>query len=97
MTPPGDRTAPLRAGRFSFEEPTLFFRRLRLYEDRIEMSGWRWSGRYRRMIPLERVLQVDVADDRLVLWLTPGSTVRLRVDEPRAWKARIDGCLDDVS
>lgn len=86
--------APLRSERFSFDAPTLWRPRLRLYEDQVELSGWRWCGRYRREIPFHHILQVDVSGDVLILWLAQGSTLRLRVGDPTEWKDAIDVCLD---
>lgn len=82
--------APLRTGRFQFPTPTLFWRRLHLYADRLELRGWRGWQRYCRRVPLRRILQADAVDDTLLLWLADGTTVRLCVDEADAWKRSIE-------
>lgn len=82
-----------RTGRFSFREPTLFFPRVQLFPDRLILSGWRWRGRYRRQIPLKAILQVDVTSTGwLLIWLTSGETVRLRLEAPEAWKWALERC-----
>lgn len=81
---------PLRTGRFRFQTPTLFWRRLHLYADRLELRGWHGWRRYCRRLPLHRILQADAVDDTLLLWLADGTTVRLAVDDAGAWKRAID-------
>lgn len=81
----------LRTGRFSFREPLLFFPRLRLRADHIELLGWSLWGRYRRSIALGGLLRTDATRaGRLLLWLDNGETLRLRVDDAPAWKKAID-------
>jgi hypothetical protein len=87
------RSSPLRTGWFTFTVPNLFCPRLHLYADRLELQGWRWLGRYRRAIPLRRILQVDATNDRLLVWLVDGSTLRLCVDDAPAWQDAVDGRL----
>ena len=84
---------PLRTGAFCFQTPTLFWRRLHLYANRLELRGWHWIRRYRRGLPLHRILQTDVVDATLVLWLADGTTIRLCVDDAQAWKQAIDARL----
>lgn len=80
-----------RTDRFSFSIPWLLFARARLFADRLELTGWHWQGHYRRAIAVARILQADaLADDRLVLWLNSGETVRLRIRRARQWKAAIE-------
>ena len=90
MTSP---SSPLRTGWFDFSVPTLLRPRLHLYTNRLELQGWRWLGRYRRAIPLRRILQVDATDDRLLVWLVDGTTLRLCVDDAPAWQDAVDGRL----
>lgn len=85
--------SPLRTSWFSFQKPTLFWRRLHLYPDRLELRGWRWFERYRRSIPFREILQVDVTDEALVVWLDDGTTLRLRVDDAFEWKTAVDAHL----
>ncbi len=79
------------ADRFSFSTPWLLFARARLFADRLELTGWHRQGRYRRDILVARILQVDALEnDRLVLWLFNGETVRLRLRRARQWKEAIE-------
>jgi hypothetical protein len=87
------QSAPLRTSWFTFSAPALLRPRLHLYADRLELQGWRWLGRYRRAIPLRRVLQVDATDGRLLVWLVDGTTLRLCVDDAPAWRDAVDGRL----
>ena len=80
------RSSPLRTSWFTFSVPALLRPRLHLYADRLELQGWRWLGRYRRSIPLRRILQVDTTDDRLLVWLVDGTTLRLCVNDASAWR-----------
>ena len=80
-----------RADRFSFSTRWLLFARARLFADRLELSGWHMQGHYRRDILVARILQVDALEnDRLVLWLFNGETVRLRIRRARQWKEAIE-------
>ena len=83
----------LRTGRFSFQQPVLLRPRLRLYPDRLELTGWRWFERYRRPIPFGRILQVDTTDGTLVVWLTDGRALRLSVDDAAEWREAVDALL----
>jgi hypothetical protein len=81
-------------GRFEFQSPALAFPRARLFADRLELSGWRLSGRFFRRIPLRGILQVDaVNDSALVIWLSVGETIRLRVNQASSWKMHIEARL----
>ena len=85
------RHEPLLASRFRFSGPQLLFARARLFADRIELSGWHLRGRYRREVALRRILQADVSrEGDLLLWLSNGKTLRLRVRLPQRWKAMIE-------
>lgn len=81
---------PLLESRFRFESPALLMPRVRLYDDRVDLSGWRLFGRFRRRVELSRVLRADSDGRRLVLWLDTGEVLRLRVPEARRWKAAIE-------
>ncbi len=77
--------------RFSFSTPWLLFARVRLFADRLELTGWHLQGHYRRDILIARILQVDALEnDRLLLWLFSGETVRLRIKQARQWKVAIE-------
>jgi hypothetical protein len=78
------------SGSFRFHNPGLLWARVRLYKDRLELSGWQMQGRYVRQIPLQQVLQADALNaESLLLWLSNGETVRLRVEEALEWKRAI--------
>jgi len=80
-----------RTDRFSFINPPLLFARARLFADRLELSGWHLHGRYRRALLIRHILQVDALEnDRLVLWLSSGETVRIRIRRARQWKAALE-------
>lgn len=67
---------------------------MRLYADRLELSGWRLHGRYVRRIRLRQILQADVPDEELLLlWLSDGETLRLQVKDAQRWRDAIDGYL----
>lgn len=82
--------AALRTGRFRFRHPALLFARVRLYPDRLELTGWHLRGPYRRRIPLRQILQADaMSQDNLLLWLSDGETVRLHLGRAPQWQAAI--------
>ena len=84
------RHEPLLASRFRFSGPRLLFARVRLFADRIELSGWHRHGRYRQEIALRQILQADVSrEGGLLLWLSNGKTLRLQVPEAQRWKEMI--------
>lgn len=86
--------APLTS-RFRFLNPALFFPRARLDAAGLLLTGWHWRGRYNRRLPLDRILQADALDDNgLLLWLTNGETIRLRIDRAHQWKERISVLQD---
>lgn len=93
-----DSTDPERlSDSFSFAHPTLLWARARLYEDRLELTGWRLTGRYRRRIPLRRILQADVTDEnRLLLWMADGQMLRLRIDRAERWQQAIARRLEEA-
>lgn len=87
----------LLVGRFAFQEPALWFPKVRLFADRLELTGWRLpGGRYRRRIPLHRILQVDAdGPECLLVWLADGRSLRLRLDEAPRWQRTIRRRLGD--
>ena len=95
MMPASPIREALFAGRFAFQNPILFCAKARLYRNCLTLSGWRLGGRslrkYRREIPIPQIVQVDVTDkDQLLIWLSSGETLRLKVVDARAWKKEID-------
>ena len=63
----------------------MFWPRVRLYTDRLELTGWALGGRYHRSISLDRIGEAEPVDEGLVLHLTDGSTLRIEMDSPRQW------------
>jgi hypothetical protein len=91
MIPRLPRSDTVRSGRFRFRNPALLWARLRLYEDRLELSGWHLKGHYVRRIRLQHVLQADALQaEALLLWLFDGQTLRLLVEEAPRWKRAIE-------
>lgn len=88
--------AKLRSDSFSFPHPTLFCPRVHLYEDRLELTGWRLWKRYCRRIPLGEILHADaVGATDLLLWIADGKTLRLEIDNAQQWQRTINRRLDD--
>jgi hypothetical protein len=69
-------------GRFSLESTALVFARLRLNNDRLELSGWSWSGHFVRQIPRCQISQaLPLGSGKLFLWLSDGEMLRLRISD----------------
>ena len=51
---PPDKT--LLSGSFSFARPTLFCARAHLYDDRLELTGWRLTGRASSCAPSDGIV-----------------------------------------
>ena len=96
MTGSGEKQLELHrvsvlSGRFSFEQPAMMRPRARLYVDRLELSGLTLRGRFKRIIPVESILHVDAdGDSRLILWVSSGPAIRLRLPKAPTWKRTID-------
>lgn len=86
----GFRRGEIERSVFRFMQPALWWGRVVLYEDRLELRGWSLQGRYRRVIALTRIQHVDVlASDGIGLWCTSGETLRLRLKDAAGWKRRL--------
>lgn len=88
----------LLSSRFGYADRTVFFGRARLFADRIDLKGWSWTGRHRRVILLHEVEQVRWWSGRdhsanLVLYLEDGGRVSLRVGASGLWKYQIEALL----
>ena len=98
MSPPSFGQA-LRQSRFRFGSPALLFAKIRLYEGHIDLSGWQLHGRYHRRIGLRQILHIDVLrEETMVLWLTSGEVLRLKIEQAVLWKAEMEvhqACLLD--
>ncbi len=69
-----------------------------LFEDRVCLRGWTWRGRYRRVIPLERIDRVQwraVLDDaNLLLHLDDGRVLGVRLlSGAGTWNVKMHGLL----
>jgi hypothetical protein len=66
---------------------------MKLLPDRLELSGWGWSGRHRRTLPLETVKAVQwwagEGAANLGLILEDGARIELYVSAAGLWKHRI--------
>jgi len=81
----------VRKGRFRFQGPVLLLPSVRLFADRIDLSGWNMEGRFRREIPLRKILQVDApSDSELLIWLCIGEKIHLRVKDAPRWKHEVE-------
>jgi hypothetical protein len=91
-------TSPLLCNRCQLPRRTLWFGRASLYADRISIRGWNWTGRYRRVIPLERIDDVKwwaVIDDvNFLLRLNDGRAVPLQLRKGAGtWNVKLHGLL----
>lgn len=80
----------LRVSSFALEDKWLFWSRVRLYADRLELVGWSLTGRYRRVIRLEHIEEVDTTGDDLVLEFKDRSFLRMGIDGPEQWASAIE-------
>jgi hypothetical protein len=90
--------SPLLSNRCRLPRRTLWFGRACLYEDRVCIRGWNWTGRYRRTIPLERIEEVKwwaVLDDvNFLLHLDDGRAVPLQLLKGAGtWNVKLHGLL----
>lgn len=79
----------LRVSSFALEDRWLIWSKAKLYADRMELVGWSLTGRYHRVIPLERIEEVETTDDGLLLVLTDRSSLRMGVDAPEQWASAV--------
>jgi hypothetical protein len=75
--------APLLSNRCRLPHRMLWFGRAFLHEEHVCIRGWTWRGRYRRVVPIERIDRVKwraVLDDvNLFLHLDDGEMVPLQL------------------
>lgn len=85
--------APLLSNRFSMLGRSLLFPRARLFEDRIELGGWHWQGRFSRTIALADVRDVEwwtgAPDCNLEVRLASGERLGLWLPDAAHWKFAI--------
>jgi hypothetical protein len=92
------RSAPLLTTRCHLPRRTLWWGRAALYPDRVCIRGWNWRGRYRRVVPLERIDEVTwwaVTDDvNFLLRLDDGRAVPLQLRRGAGtWNAKLHDLL----
>lgn len=92
------RTSPLLTNRCRLPQRTLWFGRAVLYPDRVRIQGWNWQGRYRRVIPLERIDEVKwwaVIDDvNFLLHLDNGRAIPLQLRKGAGtWNVKLHSLL----
>jgi len=90
--------APLLSTRCRLPQRTLWFGRAVLFPDRVCIRGWHWRGRYRRVIPLERIDEVTwwaVPNDvNFLLHLDTGDAVPLQLLKSAGnWNVKLHGLL----
>jgi hypothetical protein len=94
-SPPG---TPILSAPYRTTERGLFRARLRLYVDRLELSGWRWWRRVHREIPLPQVSRVE-APEETTLRVRPRDRdpLSLQIENAERWARAIRSfrtCLD---
>ena len=82
--------------RFQYADGHLFFSEACLHTDRIEFTGWRFSGRHRRVVLFDQIIRVDWVPERtdgvnLLLHLRDEETLHLRIKGAGLWKYEIEG------
>ena len=85
LVSPLSSDVPLRTAAFGPEARWPLWPRVRLYADRMELTGWGLGGRYHRSISLGRIGAVEPIEDGLILHLTDGSALRIEIDTLREW------------
>lgn len=93
-------SSPIHSHSCSLPNQTLWFGRAVLYEDRVTIRGWNWQGRFHEEILMERIEGIDwrpVPDGpNLILHLTDGSNVRLRIKTAGGlWNAKLQELLGE--
>ncbi len=89
---------PIYSHRCSLPDRTLWFGQASLYEDRINVRGWTWRGRYERTVEVDTIDEVEWRPQperpNLLLHLTDGSTVFLRLRKGAGlWNAKLHALL----
>lgn len=91
----------LHESSFQYPDRWLFWARARLYADRLELTGWHWTGRHRRVVPLSDIAQVKwwTAAEHTVnfaLHLHDGERVRLQIKGAGLWKFEVEKHADNL-
>jgi hypothetical protein len=83
------RTVLLETG-FRTHRARLFRRRARLYFDRIELSGWSWTGYARCIIPLSEVERLEWDEEKMRVYFDSGEIVILALDQAVDWRHMLE-------
>lgn len=99
--PPDDstkHTIPIMCDSFRSDEWWLWWGRLCLYVDRLELTGWRGWTSFRREIPLARLVRVrSLTENTLLVCLRNRDAVSVQVNNAPQWARSIrafQACLD---
>lgn len=76
---------PLLSASFALDDRWLLWSRVRIYPDRLTLTGWSLAGRHRRRIPLSRIDRIRHDEERLRLHLQSDEQVTLVMDEAARW------------
>lgn len=90
--------SPILTNRCRVPHRSLWFGRALLYDDRVCIRGWTWRGRYRRVVPLERIDEVKwwaVLDEvNFLLRLDDGAVVPLELrNGAGTWNVKLHNLL----
>lgn len=82
---------------FRYADRGGHFGRARLYGDRIELAAWHLYGRRTRVLPLDRVVELDYHPLRegsnVTVQLDDGETLPLRLDRAHVWREQFEHWL----
>mgnify|MGYP006281212211 CR=1 FL=1 len=92
------KPSPILNNRCRLPHRSLWFGRAILYADHVCVRGWTWRGRYRRIIPLDRIEDVKwwaVIDDvNFILHLDDGCAVPLQLQKGAgSWNVQLHDLL----
>jgi len=85
----------LLSSRFRDPDKRLFFARASLFPNRIEFSGFAFSGMYRRLLLLKHIERVEwkvgqKSAPNIILWLRDGKKKHLWLNGAGLWKYMIE-------
>ena len=92
----------LLSSRFRDPEQRLFFAKANLFPNRIEFSGFAFSGTYRRLILLKHIERVEWRVGQknapnIIFWLRNGKKKQLWFNGAGLWKYMIDANVRNIS
>jgi hypothetical protein len=91
----------VRETSFRYPDTWLVRPRIRLYGDRLELTGWRFTGRHRRVIELSEIASIKWWSGvnhaaNLDLHLDDGEQLSLWVKGPGLWRFKITEHAPDI-